>query len=595
MEGNNKIDHQCLQKQLKHLDKVLRCKVCRNHLSNASCLALCGHSFCNTCLTGRVRCPECYFPIWKEDHSIVPNRALNEMVHNFKELRMVDEQCMSSKRWTIPEENEPSPFGSSDDDIFQEYKIPEALQKTFQSLSCLLCGEFFSIAVCIRVCGHSFCSFCIRQVFQNNKTGVHRQKNQCLICRAEIGESTDKHLVINRTIQQVVVIVKNIVRLIHGINVQRVDFTNPRLSPSEEPPINSRFPSRHYDKMKPRDLRDLCGKYGLSRSGEVKDVRDRLKLFATLWNAEVDSIFPRPQSKLVEEMKQRECAHLAEAVRNRSNYHSVHLKKLSATVDHNNGVVDATLTSGNESFDIAFSEGFKALIRQGKWRKDVAKSSHDSTKDDNQTSLSSELTKLDFRTELEGRIEEDAETNLLNLNKNQSSGSSESADPEGRPFSKSANALNGSSNTDTIEEDDCSVIEVWTEQEWNATVVSNNARIMNKENNSSSSPPMSNIIVPSLPSLASQMHDCLSPKNEKNTSLDSDGKASQSPSSSKLRSTPATKRGSPTYVDTSATRTASNASKQRRVSWQCPLCTYINDGSVMGFCAVCQHTRKPVK
>jgi E3 ubiquitin-protein ligase RAD18 len=593
MDGtNSKIDHHSIQQHLNHLDKVLRCNVCRNHFSNATCLASCGHSFCSACVIGRMSCPECRFPILRERHSIVPNRALNDMVNNFKNLPTIDEQIMST-RWMVPVENEPSPFGINDDDIFQEYKMPEALQSSFQSLSCLFCGEFVSSAVCLRVCGHSFCSSCIRQVFQNNKTGVHRQKNQCLTCRAEVGQNVDKQLVVNRTIQQVVVIMKNIVRSMHGIYAQPVDFTKPRLSRSEEPPINSRFPSRNYDKMKPRDLRVLCGQYGLVSRGGWKELRDRIKLFATMWNAEMDSISPRTQSKLVEEINQRERAYSVQSVLDGSSNHGFHLRKLNAAVDHNNAAMNATLTSGNEKFDVAFNEGFKALIRQGKRQKDELRNSNDTNKDGHRDSVSSGLKKLDFGAMLDRQLESDTELNLMDHSKKQSTSCSKPESLGDDSCSKALKDAKPSSNTVSVEGDDCSVM-VWTEEEWNSSFLSKNAGTINKENRSSSSPPLSDVIVPSPPARTAKFEDGSCP-NVKNSSVCSTGKLSQSSTSTKIPSTPSTKRACPIYRVTSATNATASASKQRRFSWECVMCTYVNDGSVVGYCAICQHTRKPIK
>lgn len=266
MEGNI-VDHQSFSQHLKTLDKVLRCKVCRNHLSNAACLPACGHSCCRQCLAGKVRCPECHIPIPGEENSVVLNRALNEMVHSFKQLPIMDKESMS-KKWAIPKDDEPPLANiSEENDIFQEYRMPQALQSVFQSLSCDFCGQFYSSAVCLRVCGHSVCSFCIRQVFQNNKTGIHRQKNQCLTCRTEVGENADKQLVINRKVQEAVYVVKDIVRSLHGINNTSGDSRNHALRSRQGSLIDTKFPSMNYDRMKPRDLREICLKYGLPSRG----------------------------------------------------------------------------------------------------------------------------------------------------------------------------------------------------------------------------------------------------------------------------------------------------------------------------------------
>jgi Zinc finger, C3HC4 type (RING finger) len=575
------MDFQGIQKHLKLLENsALRCNVCRNHLSNASCLAGCGHSFCNTCLSGRDACPECHVPISDHEKDIVPNRLLNEAVQNYKQLSSLDED-QSKGDWTLLEFT-PSSSSWSETDIFVEYNMPKALSGLFQSLSCQYCGDLLSNAVCIKVCGHSFCYMCIRRVFQSNPTGMHRQKNTCITCRAETGQSADKQLVINRALQHAVIHFKNVVRSFHGINVTTAEKSAARSarSRSVEEPITTRFSSRNYSKMKAKDLRDLCKHYGLSCRGGDQEVIDRIKLFAIKWNAELQSIAPKTPSEILDEMNQLENAHRNEQQQSFSNglsHHSDLLKRINNAIDHKNGSA-GVVRSGNQHFDARFYAGFAKLEEQGRKLLGKTRGNSDYTiADRNEEVVSSGHDEIDNGASADPAacVETGAEQESHRQHP-------ECVDTKvectGVPLSESPRVGRRSFNNFSLEEEDDSSVVVLSDNEAKASTPCNNVdSANNKENNTSSSPPFPKINV-----LPPSKHSA------------SDGR--QSSSIASATRTPSTKRPPPSSTGSAGTRAGSShsTSRRRRIPWSCPKCTFENDGTVNGVCVMCRHARVPV-
>eukprot|EP00232_Nephroselmis_pyriformis_P013884 CAMPEP_0182876350 /NCGR_PEP_ID=MMETSP0034_2-20130328/14097_1 /TAXON_ID=156128 /ORGANISM="Nephroselmis pyriformis, Strain CCMP717" /LENGTH=151 /DNA_ID=CAMNT_0025009135 /DNA_START=174 /DNA_END=626 /DNA_ORIENTATION=+ len=82
-----------------------------------------------------------------------------------------------------------------------DYEMPEAwpeglaeMRMLDSSLRCPICGDFFTDAVCIRGCGHSYCSVCIRRSLSF--------KEECPTCR--VSNVTTDDIAPNRTIDAVV-------------------------------------------------------------------------------------------------------------------------------------------------------------------------------------------------------------------------------------------------------------------------------------------------------------------------------------------------------------------------------------------------------
>lgn len=321
--------------------------------------------------------------------------------------------------------------------------------------------------------------------------------------------------------------------------------------------------------------------------GGVKELRDRIKLFATMWNAEVDSIHPRNQSQLVSELNQRENAHQNEkfqSFRNGSSSHEVRLKTLNASIDHNNGAAGKRLSSGNETFDVTFNAGFDALVKEGRRRMSHIKNRIDSLEDNQQGNMPSELSCLESSATVEKLSYRDKDSDQQDCGKEPGKNSLKLDVARGNPFPKLSVA--GTTNSAGLEEDDNSVI-VLTDKESKVAVTSTKADTMNKENNVSLSPPFSDVNGASV-SIPAPKSDQCSHRSATNSSAE---ESSLSRTSSNPQPTPSSKRPSPTSKDTAATRVASSASKQRRVPWECPKCTFVNDGSVLGYCTVCRTVR----
>lgn len=95
-----------------------------------------------------------------------------------------------------------------------------------------------------------------------------------------------------------------------------------------------------------------CTKEGLPTFGTTDEVKDRHAAFITLWNAETDSICPRPPRKLVEIIVAREAQRRTEE------------KSDSAQTDHKSlqAMFANGRTSGSRSFDRKLAKGFGDLI-----------------------------------------------------------------------------------------------------------------------------------------------------------------------------------------------------------------------------------------
>mmetsp|Transcript_11343 Transcript_11343/g.28669 ORF Transcript_11343/g.28669 Transcript_11343/m.28669 type:complete len:475 (+) Transcript_11343:149-1573(+) len=284
--------------------------------------------------------------------------------------------------------------------IFLENNIPKDFEDLDQTFRCQICASLFDKAVTIKECGHTFCSVCIRNYWVTVRSGIHRQKKSCPICRTAVNVmDIEKALVMNRSIQEGVKAFK-LMLLKHyessnGKNhcspsnrVQRRCRSRKRKSPStkddghfaqgddnhessnektsggEESPIHKKMESRNYSRMKKRDLQKLCKELMISTSGSEQELIDRLRNYQNMWNAEVlHSIDPKEPSDIAAQLKKEEDAQLNEKKRARTTGASnsqEYMKKLNASIKsgkHN-------FTSGNATFDRNFKANFEAMKAQ---------------------------------------------------------------------------------------------------------------------------------------------------------------------------------------------------------------------------------------
>ncbi|KAG7349360.1 zinc finger C3HC4 type domain containing protein [Nitzschia inconspicua] len=589
------MDHEAIQKHLSLLESdVLRCKVCGGQLSNAACLSGCGHSFCNHCLTGRRSCPECQVPIIDQEKDVICNRVLNEAVRNFHDLSKVVNQKNNSE-WTLCEFI-PSSSTWCEEDMFAEYNMPKAFSGMFQSLSCQYCGDLFSIAVCIKVCGHSFCSLCIRRVLQNNNTGVHRQKNMCITCRTEMGQNSERQLVANRAIQHAVLHFKNAVRSFHGVEIpsegSRSSARQSGTRSSGEELIRSRFPPRNFDKMKLREMRELCGQYGLSTDGNEQTVRNRIKYFSILWNSETQSIAPRTPSELLHDMGRIEIAQRTEQIQtlaSGSGQDSDYLRRMNAALNHQKGAAGSQVTSGNQRFDARLRAGFAQLKQQA-----MARMNQQITKNSDQV-FSTPSKNQKYPCNRAPELGDGTGTTTASINRTsspkdaltqQSTGmSDQSVVTTTEVLSLFESATNGKQTFETIE-DDNSVVVLTNEEGMQAIPRPSSFDTTNKENSSTSSPLFSEISVACTSKYQSSYQGTKDDQcAHRCETLSNGGLALMTPSEKK--------RPSPASRNSSSSKAASGARKQRCIPWECTFCTFINDGKTLGFCTVCQYARHP--
>lgn len=288
-----------------------------------------------------------------------------------------------------------------EEELFLESNIPKEFLDLDHSFRCQICGDLFDKAVTI-TCGHTFCSVCIRNYWVATRTGKHRQKTACPSCRTPINVmDVEKALVMNRSIQEGVKAFKQILvqrdkssknpdedssstqsqekrrrskrkssATIDDVHHGDGSFAseNESNSADEELPIQQKMQSRNYSRMKKRELQKLCRDLKISATGNEQELRDRLRNFQNMWNAEVlHSIDPKRPSEIAaklnsEEKAQQEERKLARA-NGASNVQNC-MKNLNASIASGNNKV----TSGNASFDKELKASFKAMTDKLKAR-----------------------------------------------------------------------------------------------------------------------------------------------------------------------------------------------------------------------------------
>ncbi|KAL3908402.1 MAG: hypothetical protein SGILL_008495, partial [Bacillariaceae sp.] len=325
---------------------------------------------------------------------LVQNFMADDLVEAYRMLKLkMDEERIQENDWKIAEKQEDDPpfsFALPDEAAYLEDDIPKALHGIFETLSCKICGGLCENAVSIQPCGHTLCSVCFRGHLQSNKTGKHRQKNACAVCKKEIEGNVDKHLVKNRHIQEAVFAFKKFIDSLQRENMATVTERSGRSSRSgsaqqasfsglgkdEERPITTRLPPRNYSTMKSKDLKVLCDKYHLQSTGKDAKLRDKLKRFNVLWNAELDSIFPRTPSVLAKQVDKEEKAKNIEEAQlrfNGSNGQRTSTSNLNlSTAGEGSGKISSE--TGNP---VLFKEMIERMKRQQQQTRPKTGSSHE--------------------------------------------------------------------------------------------------------------------------------------------------------------------------------------------------------------------------
>ncbi len=282
----------------------------------------------------------------------------------------------------------------NEDIIFLESNIPKDFEGLDQTFRCQICASLFDKAVAIKDCGHTFCSVCIRNYWVAVRTGIHRQKKSCPICRTPVDSmDIEKALVMNRSIQEGVKAYKQILLKHHlssscqneyspSNRSQRSCRNRKRKSPTtkdyddfsygdntrdtnddrdESSAILKKMESRNYGRMKKRELQKLCKEQKISASGSEQELIDRLRNYQNRWNAEVlHSINPKKPSDIAAELKKEEEAQLNEkkmAQRSGASSSQEYMRKLNASIKSGN----QKITSGNATFDRKIKANFEAM------------------------------------------------------------------------------------------------------------------------------------------------------------------------------------------------------------------------------------------
>lgn len=308
-----------------------------------------------------------------------------------------------------------------EESLFLESNIPKEFEDLDQTFRCQICASLFDKAVAIRECGHTFCSVCIRNYWVTTRTGIHRQKTACPTCRTPVNVmDVEKALVMNRSIQEGVKAFKQILirhnkssnelpgrslenrrrrkrksSAPHGDESPASGVEEPASTPSlenrrrskrkssatiddvhhgdesfalenesngaeEELPIQKKMQSRNYSRMKKRDLQKLCRELKISTSGNEQELIDRLRLYQSMWNAELHSIDPKRPSDIAAKLNSNEKAQQEEtklAQQNGASNAQDCMKHLNASIASGNSKV----TSGNATFDKKLKDNFKVM------------------------------------------------------------------------------------------------------------------------------------------------------------------------------------------------------------------------------------------
>jgi len=283
-----------------------------------------------------------------------------------------------------------------DDDDAEEEAV--ALDQSFR---CLICHHYYEKAVTIKVCGHSYCSLCIRNHWMiGTQSGVHRQaEKSCPTCRTSVMKNgnnntnnnvldIDNAIIMNRGLQEGVKAYKNILvkrrKKKKGkggegtLDLSSTTITNR----SNESPIQQRMPSRNYSTMTVTKLQQIYRELQLPPKGDQQALVNRLRTFQCMWNAELDSIDPKTPSQLVAELKEKERLEREEKskeILSGSASHTRYLKTVKEGNIHNDaenkdlGAGITKIVSGNMKFDQKMNMNFTTMIAQVRARQQQEK------------------------------------------------------------------------------------------------------------------------------------------------------------------------------------------------------------------------------
>jgi len=120
--------------------------------------------------------------------------------------------------------------------------VPPVLNVLDEALRCKICGEYFRSAVTIAstLCGHSFCSECIRNTFSQQLVTTKRQR-RCPQCNYNV-QNENRELVKNFVLQEAVAAYKASLPLIRQTLVSSI--TDPRISEATAASAPSQFTVR---------------------------------------------------------------------------------------------------------------------------------------------------------------------------------------------------------------------------------------------------------------------------------------------------------------------------------------------------------------
>eukprot|EP00535_Pseudo-nitzschia_heimii_P007066 CAMPEP_0197190686 /NCGR_PEP_ID=MMETSP1423-20130617/22150_1 /TAXON_ID=476441 /ORGANISM="Pseudo-nitzschia heimii, Strain UNC1101" /LENGTH=414 /DNA_ID=CAMNT_0042643133 /DNA_START=268 /DNA_END=1509 /DNA_ORIENTATION=+ len=283
--------------------------------------------------------------------------------------------------------------------LFLEDNIPKDFEDLDRTFRCSICASLFDKAVTIKECGHTFCSVCIRNYWVAIRNGVHRQEKSCPICRTTVKVmDVEKALVMNRSIQESVKAFKQMLLIHHRSSNDQIEGSKRKRRSSKrtssetgdenkfchedendscgndsnkrnnEIPVQKRMQSRNYDRMKRKDLQNLCKELTIPTTGTEQELANRLRNYQNMWNAEVmHSIEPKKPSDIAAKLKKEEQAQREEKRRAKMNGSanvSECIRKLHASMRSD----DRKCTSGNATFDRVVKSNFKNLTDQLKLR-----------------------------------------------------------------------------------------------------------------------------------------------------------------------------------------------------------------------------------
>ena len=284
----------------------------------------------------------------------------------------------------------------NDELLFDDVQVPPELNELDESLRCNICKELLSNAVMIseRTCGHSFCSECIRNHFRQQMTSGTVRKTSCPVCRCNVGKG-DSALIPNLTLQAAVKCFQNSVqalneksqdvatdsseskendRPIRNTRNSKVAAANKKDTQKNEQeaklstnpiPLSKKFKPM-YGKLKKKDLVRICKEEGLLTYGTDCELKDRHKRFVDMWNAETDSIAPKPAREIIAKFNLEESSKSQEASKYDAKKSANAMSKLKESRRQSADNDSIKVSSGDPNFDDEMDKGFAKLIAKAR-------------------------------------------------------------------------------------------------------------------------------------------------------------------------------------------------------------------------------------